>query len=98
MDELAPALDEPAPGAPDAPAAPVAPVAPGPPPEVVCPISGEVMRDPVVTCDGHTYERIQIEAWLFERGHDTSPNTGMVLQDRSLVPNIALRWIAEQYL
>ena len=40
----------------------------------VCPITQAVMEDPVMTADGHTYERAAIEQWL--REHDTSPNTG----------------------
>ena len=30
----------------------------------VCPISFELMRDPVMCADGHTYERDAIERWL----------------------------------
>lgn len=33
----------------------------------------ELMRDPVVCADGHSYERSVIEAWL--QKHDTSPLT-----------------------
>ena len=31
---------------------------------LVCPITQEVMEDPVITSDGHTFERSAIEAWL----------------------------------
>ena len=34
------------------------------PVQIVCPISHDVMLDPVVAADGHTYERAQIEKWL----------------------------------
>jgi len=33
------------------------------PPEFYCPITHEVMVDPVVAQDGHTYERQAIEEW-----------------------------------
>lgn len=46
--------------------------------------------DPVLTCDGHSYERASIEAWL-ARGHRTSPMTGLVLPSRKLWPNRALK-------
>ena len=39
-----------------------------------CPITLEVMRDPVMAADGHSYEREAILRWL--RGHRTSPLTG----------------------
>merc|ERR1712146_346013 len=41
-------------------------------PEFLCPLTRELMRDPVFTADGQTYEREAIEAWL--RDHDTSPS------------------------
>ncbi len=63
----------------------------------VCPISEDIMRDPVVCADGHTYDRPNIEQW-FATGHDTSPNTGARLPHLSLVPNHALRNSIEDYL
>ncbi len=54
-----------------------------------CPITHEIMTDPVVATDGHTYERNAIQDWF--RAHNTSPYTGAVLDDRRLVPNISLR-------
>ena len=32
--------------------------------EVLCPISQVLFRDPVVAADGHTYERVAIQAWF----------------------------------
>ncbi|GAB5033901.1 wd sam and u-box domain-containing protein 1 [Nannochloropsis oceanica] len=60
---------------------------------LLCPISRCIMRDPVLTCDGHSYERASIEAWL-RRGHRTSPMTGLVLPSRKLWPNLALKHLA----
>ena len=41
------------------------PVAPAPvPPQYLCPITGELMEDPVTTADGHAYERAAIAQWL----------------------------------
>ena len=48
-----------------------------PPDEFVCPISMEVMVEPVLAADGFTYERQAIEQW-FELGHRSSPRTGAV--------------------
>ncbi|KAK7232040.1 hypothetical protein SO694_00031161 [Aureococcus anophagefferens] len=59
------------------------------PEDFVCPISCCVMVDPVIVSDGHTYERASIEQWL--ETHDTSPKTGLVLEMKHVVPNIALR-------
>ena len=59
------------------------------PSQFVCPITGDVMQDPVVTSDGFSYERKAIEKWL--RHHDTSPMTNEKLPFKQLVPNMALR-------
>ena len=60
-----------------------------PPPAYVCPITQELMNDPVTTLDGHTFERAAIEHW-FET-NDASPRTGKLLRNKLLIPNIALR-------
>ena len=59
-----------------------------------CPITCDVMVDPVMAADGHTYERASIETWLEQ--HETSPITNLVLDHKGLVPNHALRSSIEQ--
>ena len=39
----------------------------------ICPITAEIMVDPVVDPDGNSYERQAIETWLAR--HGTSPIT-----------------------
>ncbi len=56
--------------------------------ELVCPITLEVMSDPVVAADGRTYERTAIEDWL--SSHDTSPLTNLPLEHKGLRTNDAL--------
>ena len=51
----------------------------------LCSITGEIMMDPAITADGHSYEREAIEKWLST--HDTSPKTGKTLEHKKLVPN-----------
>lgn len=51
----------------------------------LCSITGQIMAEPVITADGHTYEREAIEEWL--RENDTSPKTGQVLKHKDLTPN-----------
>jgi hypothetical protein len=55
----------------------------------LCPITQEMILDPVITADGHTYERQAIRVWLSQ--HQTSPRTGELLADKMLRPNHALR-------
>jgi hypothetical protein len=62
---------------------------------VCCPITVELMADPVVTCDGHTYERQAIERW-FQRGNQTSPLTGLALSSTLLYPNYALKQLIDE--
>ena len=54
-----------------------------------CPITHEVFVDPVVTCDGHTYERGAIVAWFLAR--DTSPMTGDIVCSKAVYPNYAIK-------
>ena len=60
-----------------------------------CPLTMEVMRDPVITVDGQTYERAEIEKW-FALGNRTSPLTSEELPNTNLVPNIALRTVIRE--
>ena len=70
----------------------------GAPEEIVCPITHEIMLDPVVAADGHSYERRAIEEWLSQTGRTTSPNTGAELEDRALKPNHSLRKTAQRFI
>ena len=56
----------------------------------VCPISQEIMQDPVFASDGFTYDRPSIEAW-FASGHTTSPMTQEELEHTHLTTNRTLR-------
>jgi ankyrin repeat protein len=55
----------------------------------ICPITQDIMNDPVTCMDGHTYEKEAIQKWLAD--HDTSPLTGAKLPSKHLIPNFALR-------
>ena len=54
------------------------------PAEFLCPLTLQLMVDPVVTCDGNTYERRAIALWLSQ--HDTAPLTGEPLRSKELFP------------
>ena len=60
-----------------------------PPDEFVCPITQEIMIDPVVIADGHTHERGAIETWMQRKA--TSPKTGASLDCNVIFPNHTLR-------
>ena len=64
------------------------------PPALLCPITWQLMRDPVINCVGNTYERVAIvAAWAAQRGHKRKrdPLTNQWLANTTLVPNQALR-------
>ena len=61
------------------------PEPPEPPDEFLCPITQELMDDPVFATDGHTYERSAIERWLLKKR--TSPKTNEELLTTMLFPN-----------
>lgn len=66
------------------------------PNEYLCPITLEIMTDPVIVATGQTYERESIERWLNSK-HRTCPKTGQTLQHLSLAPNFALRNLILQW-
>lgn len=63
---------------------------PVPPEELRCPISLQLMYDPVIIASGQTYERVCIEKW-FNDGHNTCPKTQQHLSHLSLTPNYSVK-------
>ncbi|KAL6613998.1 hypothetical protein ACP70R_036268 [Stipagrostis hirtigluma subsp. patula] len=61
-----------------------------PPEELRCPISLQLMYDPVIISSGQTYERVCIEKW-FNDGHSTCPKTQQLLAHLSLTPNYCVK-------
>ena len=59
------------------------------PEDFYCPITGELMKDPVSEPDGHTYERNAIEKWIMDKG--TSPMTRKYIGTDDLKPNLTLK-------
>ena len=63
-------------------------------PDYACPISLAIMRDPVVTDDGQSYERTEIKAWFKSQREANEPLTSPLrapLTSAQLVPNHSLR-------
>lgn len=69
-----------------------------PPIEFICPITCELMIDPVITRSGQTYERKAIEHWLCNQGHDTDPLSNVILKDKSLVCNYVLKSMIQEWM
>lgn len=63
---------------------------------LICPITQQIMVDPVITSDGQTYEREAIEQWLTTSRK--SPLTNVFLANSTLIPNIALKNIIENII
>lgn len=61
-----------------------------------CPISLEIMNDPVTIATGHTYDRCSILKW-FKAGNATCPKTGERVTNTDLVPNLALKKLILKY-
>ena len=70
-------------------ASPAVAAAVEPPDDFLCPVSHELMADPVLATDGHTYERREIERWF--RKKLTSPKTGEALGSAAVFPNHSMR-------
>ncbi|WOH11270.1 hypothetical protein DCAR_0830751 [Daucus carota subsp. sativus] len=66
------------------------------PDEYRCPISLDLMRDPVIVASGHTYDRNSIAQWI-NTGHHTCPKSGQRLIHMALIPNYALKSLIHQW-
>ncbi|KAL5778345.1 hypothetical protein ACOSP7_011271 [Xanthoceras sorbifolium] len=66
------------------------------PHEFLCPITLEIMTNPVIVASGQTYERESIQKWI-DSGHRTCPKTRQTLAHLSLAPNFALKNLIEQW-
>uniref|UniRef100_A0A8C9T107 WD repeat, SAM and U-box domain-containing protein 1 n=1 Tax=Scleropages formosus TaxID=113540 RepID=A0A8C9T107_SCLFO len=72
----------------------------GVPDEFLCPITREIMKDPVLAADGYSYEREAIEDWIKAKNR-SSPMTNLPLPTTTVTPNRTLkmaisRWKASQ--
>jgi TPR repeat protein len=56
----------------------------------LCPISHEIMSEPVFAADGHSYEKSAIEQW-FATGKRSSPMTNKAVASTALTPNRHLK-------
>ncbi|MQM11023.1 hypothetical protein Taro_043923 [Colocasia esculenta] len=64
----------------------------------VCPISLQIMKDPVTAATGITYDRGSIERWLFIDCNTTCPVTNLPLpRDSELTPNHTLRRLIQAW-
>lgn len=66
------------------------------PDDFLCPISLELMRDPVIVATGQTYERSYIQRWI-DCGNVTCPKTQQKLENTTLTPNYVLRSLITQW-
>ncbi|XAR63322.1 Ubiquitin--protein ligase [Bertholletia excelsa] len=67
-----------------------------------CPISMELMEDPVTISTGVTYDRKNIETWFLTYKKTTCPATMQPISDFQLTPNLTLKrlilsWLAKNF-
>ncbi|XP_063502086.1 WD repeat, SAM and U-box domain-containing protein 1 isoform X5 [Symphalangus syndactylus] len=69
----------------------------GIPDEFICPITRELMKDPVIASDGYSYEKEAMENWISKKKR-TSPMTNLVLPSAVLTPNRTLKMAINRWL
>ncbi|PWA78095.1 Armadillo-like helical [Artemisia annua] len=67
------------------------------PSHFLCPISMQLMKDPVTISTGITYDRESIEKWLFTCRSTSCPVTKQTLFDTDLTPNHTLRRLIQSW-
>eukprot|EP00257_Ricinus_communis_P026590 XP_025014004.1 E3 ubiquitin-protein ligase PUB23 isoform X3 [Ricinus communis] len=63
----------------------------------LCPISLQLMTDPVTVPTGITYDRQSIEKWLFAGKNHTCPVTKQLISDCDLTPNLTLMRLIQSW-
>lgn len=66
-----------------------------PPDSFICPITQDIMKDPVIDKYGHTYEKNAIEQWI--QTNNTSPITRQPLNLADIIPNRSLKQSIEAW-
>ncbi|KHN25100.1 U-box domain-containing protein 21 [Glycine soja] len=61
-----------------------------------CPISLDLMKDPVTLSTGITYDRESVERW-FDEGNITCPVTNQVVRNFDMIPNHSLRIMIQDW-
>lgn len=64
------------------------------PEEYICPITMDIMTDPVILSDGHVYEKSAIERWF--QTNTRSPLTNCVV-DTKMIPCHAIRNLIQKF-
>lgn len=67
------------------------------PQDLICPITHEIMKNPVTLEDGFSYECQAITEW-FAMGKQTSPMTNMTLLSVNMIENNVLKSKIDNYL
>jgi hypothetical protein len=62
----------------------------------LCPITLTMMKEPVIACDGHSYEKESIMKWFETK--QTSPVTNLPLPNQMLIENHTLKSAIEEFL
>ncbi|OQV24293.1 putative WD repeat, SAM and U-box domain-containing protein 1 [Hypsibius exemplaris] len=65
------------------------------PEEFLCPITQEIMREPVVAEDGKSYEKAAISLWF--QKHDTSPHTNLPVRSKVVLLNLNLKALISKW-
>jgi hypothetical protein len=66
------------------------------PNQYICPITTEIMSDPVLLTDGHVYEKLAIQRWLLTR--NTSPITNALVCKDTIIPCFALKSLIDEFI
>ncbi|KAG2328982.1 hypothetical protein Bca4012_021400 [Brassica carinata] len=67
------------------------------PPYFRCPLSTELMVDPVIVASGQTFDRTSIKKWL-DNGLAVCPRTRQVLSHKELIPNYTVKAMIASWL
>lgn len=65
---------------------------------LICPITQELMLDPVIISSGYTYERSHIEAHFRSDNADRDLYINSRLDNRYIIPNFVVKTLTKQFV
>jgi hypothetical protein len=67
-----------------------------PPTQYICPISREIMVNPVISLNGFTYDKYHIEKWF--EVNDIEPCTGLHVVSKQVIPNLLMKEMISSFV
>ena len=63
----------------------------------LCPVTQEVMVNPVILASGQVYDKASVEKWFYDYEKDTDPLTNATLSDKRMIPVYCIKAAIDEW-